>query len=225
MCLPARSSPIAPSFQAAPAPITTRCSSSFPSTTASSGTAERSCSMTPASSPAPSGREIVLYDTGMIPVPVPENDLGHLLGADAELQKLLANGHPVNTADQVDEVHVRRPLGAGLDAGVIEHDLSAVPDDAVVDGKLEEHLVVIGAGAAWNEGAIGDERAGRHICDRTAFDQVHLPLRHSACFTFTVTLTGIATIAVYSGHAEGTGQRKRRDYRKDPTRLDRKSVV
>src|SRR3989441_9432760 len=73
----------------------------------------------------------------MIPVPVPDEDLGHVPGPDADRPELIEDGHPAHAADQVDEVLERRPIVTRLDAGVAQEALLGVGEYPVVDGALE----------------------------------------------------------------------------------------
>jgi hypothetical protein len=101
---------------------------------------------------------------GVVPVAVPDDDLGHVVGAEAEHLELLGQRRPVGRAGHL-QVFLLLP------AGVVQDQVLAALDDADVDRQIDRVDVVGLVGGARHVSAVGHECAERHVHEPAALDQ------------------------------------------------------
>src|SRR5262249_5326228 len=104
---------------------------------------------------------------GMVPVAVADDQLGYVLGLDAERGQLVLDRCPVLAAGHLQVVLLLPP-------GIVEDDIFATLDHAHVHRKVHRVDVVLWVIAALNEGAVRHEGAEGHVHEAAAF---HYPDR------------------------------------------------
>src|SRR4051794_3072786 len=102
--------------------------------------------------------------TRVIPVAMTDNDLGHVVGVEAQQLELIGQGCPMCGTGHLVIVLL-------LPTGVVQDQLFAALDDPDVDRQINRVDVVIRIFATGDESAIGHECAVGHPHEPTAFHQ------------------------------------------------------
>src|SRR5262249_47754529 len=102
--------------------------------------------------------------TGVIPVPVADDDLGHVVGAEPQQLELIREWRPVLAA-----LHLQVVLR--LPAGIVQDQLLAALDDTDIDRQVDGVDAVVRAVAAGHVRAVGHEGPERHVHEAAALHQ------------------------------------------------------